>query len=594
MGLVGDRIATAVPVVFNQYVTRRDNEVSCFTSDRITGLHGHGAAPALSTDSALTQTGMPTPRMSAFRPAFVLNPASAATALSSAPEGRFTLQGFHQLLIAPGLADPDAAVRAAIGTLKEWWCAACTNDVNGDPVNHAVSVPVGGPVAQQKLSSWVNRIKNSQNTRLGQGGPGLTNAAFNAGISTLNTVITDANTSRLDFERARAQKSFSEKHGDMVAQKMYYLTGAADDTGLPEVHGLLAKATKGRDYGILQYYIHERAEASTVPLSKASSPLATPTLLDDVFRTMQPGGPGVEFGRNLTPFAIICDGQKEAMAVAKTIKKAEIAESGTSLTLADAERLTVTDARFPANPQTAAEKLYGWSIVVDLFHGTAHPTSITVREFVLEVGPNLHRIYDQYIGEPAKGMDIVCRVLFEAQQSYFAWCSRVVSQKGGAARLDLSDISGKVGTFRADSLSRMPAIYYTMMEAPRTDPNPEPRGRGNNRRNSPRDRSGSTTDFPTVRRTACISVASETLVTQPSRALWKDTPWRSLSTLDRTSASLGPSRESVPLAAVVPQSTSATVVPPTRPSVLSSQSAESPPHRSECPRDLLRRLHPRI
>ena len=91
---------------------------------------------------------------------------------------------------------------------------------------------------------------------------------------------------------------------------MYRFCAVAADNNLPECHRLLAKSTaKSWDYAILQNLFQERCAASaTIPLTAANSPLATTTLVDDVFRSFSPAGSGLIFGKGLSPFAIVCEG----------------------------------------------------------------------------------------------------------------------------------------------------------------------------------------------------------------------------------------------------------------------------------------------
>ena len=63
-------------------------------------------------------------------------------------------------------------------------------------------------------------------------GPGLTTNAFNAGINNLQTTVTNVATQRLDFERARAERSFTEKHGAALAQRMHRSCDVANDNHL--------------------------------------------------------------------------------------------------------------------------------------------------------------------------------------------------------------------------------------------------------------------------------------------------------------------------------------------------------------------------
>ena len=55
-----------------------------------------------------------------------------------------------------------------------------------------------------------------------------------------------------------------------------------------------------------------------------------------------------------------------------------MAQSGATLSMADAAQLTTTYVRFPTSPQAAAEKLYGWSVFIDLFHGVTSNIATSV------------------------------------------------------------------------------------------------------------------------------------------------------------------------------------------------------------------------
>ena len=48
------------------------------------------------------------------------------------------------------------------------------------------------------------------------------------------------------------------------------------------------------------------------------------------------------------------------------MKKAEILEGGTSMSLQDAESIASADVKFPSTAYFAGEKLHGWSVVIDI------------------------------------------------------------------------------------------------------------------------------------------------------------------------------------------------------------------------------------
>ena len=119
--------------------------------------------------------------------------------------------------------------------------------------------------------------------RLGVGGPGLSNTTFAHGVATLRQTMEDNLTATLDFKRAENNKTFTDIHGDALALKMHRLCDIINDADLPEIHTLLLKAGKGRAYGILNSMFVECAQASAVPLTLATAPIATTKLVEEVF-----------------------------------------------------------------------------------------------------------------------------------------------------------------------------------------------------------------------------------------------------------------------------------------------------------------------
>ena len=170
---------------------------------------------------------------------------------------------------------------------------------------------------------------------------------------------------------------------------------------------------------------------------------------------------------------MVCEGHAEAFANQKRIQNAIIAEGGTSLTLQDAESLTTSDVKFPPTAYFAGEKLFAWSVVVDVFHGVAADVSTRVRAFVIAVVPHLHTVQHILSDSPGQGLDMVCRVLFEAQQEYFRWANETANGLAGVQPVDFSKILGLVQTSRVQSLCPLPSPWYEMVSAP---PRPSPPG----------------------------------------------------------------------------------------------------------------------
>ena len=219
--------------------------------------------------------------------------------------------------------------------------------------------------------------------------------------------------------------------------------------------------------------------------------------MEEVFRTYQPSATGITFAQGLSPFAVVCEGHPEMDTIKRATKQAELTESGTSVSLADAQAIIATDVRFPTDAQTAAEKLYGWSVVIDVFHGVAADIAIAVRTFVQNVGPALHRLA-LHAGSSAVGMDLVCRVLYEAQQDYFQYATGLAN--GEHPNLPIfARITNLVVTYRAESLSPLPDAWYTMVSAPTSSRRAPPPASSNApaRPSTNRDRAGATPTFNT-------------------------------------------------------------------------------------------------
>ena len=302
---------------------------------------------------------------------------------------------------------------------------------------------------------------------MGAGGPGLSNAAFNHGVNMLRATMQDTHVAALEFERNKANKTFTDYHGEALAQKMHRLCGVDRDDDLPPVHVLLVKSGKGRAYGIIGALFAERAEASPVPLAIMNAPLATTKLVEEVFRQYMPGGNGREFAKGLTPFAIVCEGHENARALQQNMQKAAIAESGTAMSLNDATSLIANDVRFPTQPYVAVEKLCGWSVVIDLFHGVEHPVAVSTRDAVLTIAPLLQRLASDRLDAPAEGMELICRVLFDMQQDYFYYLGKVAS--GATAQTPTYEkVINLVQTHSAESLAPLPNSWYLLVDCPRS------------------------------------------------------------------------------------------------------------------------------
>jgi hypothetical protein len=489
--LIGNDLQRVTPVVLPNELFQRCQEIRVFNTGHMTGAAGHSAAPAVFRFDAAGAGDAEAGEIRARR--FFLLPADRAEeAVSHSVDGRFTILGFYNRFIQPGLADADPAIVDAHRPIEQWWRYACTNTAAG--VSRLANAPVTSPLpgATMRLNGWVNRVTSSLLGRLGVGGPVLTTAAFTAGVTSIRDTLRDTNDERLQFERDRRNKSFTDKHGAALAERVHRLCDVVDDDHLPDAHRLLAMSNhKSRDYGILAALFVTRAQASDVGITEAAAPIPTTKLVDEVFRSFQVSGTGQSFGQGLTPFAIVCEGHKEAQQVRQMLRKAEMTESGTSVSLADATTLTSSDLRFPTEAYVAMEKLYGWSVVVDIFHGVGTDIARSIRVAVKQIAPTFFRMAAEQ-ATPATGMDLINRVMYDMQQEYYMYLNAKASGPAPAVPT-FRELINKVITFRADSLSPLPLSWYLLLDAPNLKSGKEKRAptTGNN----PRSQSGSRKEF---------------------------------------------------------------------------------------------------
>jgi hypothetical protein len=233
--------------------------------------------------------------------------------------------------------------------------------------------------------------------QFGYGGPALTNVAFHARVDALRDAMTDNQTAYLDYNRQARRKTFAEKHGAALETRILRFTGQPDEAHLPEIHRLMTNAPCGRKYSILNSKFAD-ATASDLPLTAANAPLATLALLDQVWRNIEPMNNGLTLGRGLTPFSVVCEGHANAKKLKRDVKKNKIALGSASISLSNADALTTNDISLPTEPYIAQEKMMGWSILVDCFHG--HTTHGCAPPLCPSIGPPSLGLSQHRDGEP--------------------------------------------------------------------------------------------------------------------------------------------------------------------------------------------------
>lgn len=466
---VGSDPDTCTTLVLPQVAFGRSNQCRSHDIATIVGPGGHGAAPPVYRDGP---HAAPVVQIQVRR-VHLLPPTAAADAIDRHDDGRYTLADFYAQFVQGKHDSADAAEAALWAPTALWFRAASTNVAGDQSVVRVAPIAITLNHIMTRLNAFMVRRKKELMSRVGVGGPQLSNNTFAAGIQDLSQVLTRNHEDALAYDRSARLKTFADKHGTALEQRMLNLTGAADGDHLPPVHKLLVNAPRGKEHSILGSHFAERAAATDLPIGISNAPLSTPTLMDVVFKNYNPYNNGLTLGQGLTPFAIICEGHADVEAIKTLVKRSEIVAQGNSLTLSDAEALTTSDVRLPTEVFIAKEKLFGWSVVVDVFHGERTPIAVSIRDAVREVTPYLDRLVKQSSEATDVGMELVCRVLYEFQQDYFTYCRKLA----GGTHLpapDFARIISQVESFRAQSLSPLPNQWYANFQGAPQGPSRNP------------------------------------------------------------------------------------------------------------------------
>ncbi len=192
--LLGNDYATASALTFPASVLTRVNNINAYNKAYLEGPNGHAAAPPAFRHPRVA-TGTTDTNALETRSLVRIPPSIAQHALTMQANGCYSNLGFYTHFILPGLtaggADADL-----VEPLMNWFRIACMGTAAGDDHSPVEVTPTTSPLPlpNQALQSWVSRAKAVLSARLGVGGPGLSTAAFQAGIRDVTQVIQDTNT----------------------------------------------------------------------------------------------------------------------------------------------------------------------------------------------------------------------------------------------------------------------------------------------------------------------------------------------------------------------------------------------------------------
>ena len=134
------------------------------------------------------------------RRATLLPPAAAREIISGSANSTYTLPGFWNTHVSPGLTSRLAAVGFPVA---EWFRLVSTNDNASNFVMGLDPVHSPSPMVTQHLNTSLASHCTIILNRAGIGGPGLTNATFNSGIASLTNTLDNNAQAAIQYDRDR-------------------------------------------------------------------------------------------------------------------------------------------------------------------------------------------------------------------------------------------------------------------------------------------------------------------------------------------------------------------------------------------------------
>jgi hypothetical protein len=176
--LVGNRANACIPVVLLADTFGRTGDIRASDIATIIGATGHGAAPPVLRSGP--HAAGPIVNTIRVRRAILLPPAFAATAVSFRDNGRLMLPAFY-LQFVLGKHDSATAAKAQMWShVAQWFRLASTENAAGELVVRVTPVEPATPPTRMALTNFAARHIKELLGQVGFGGPGLTNAAFQA------------------------------------------------------------------------------------------------------------------------------------------------------------------------------------------------------------------------------------------------------------------------------------------------------------------------------------------------------------------------------------------------------------------------------
>ena len=292
----------------------------------------------------------------------------------------------------------------------------------------------------------------------------LMDATLEAGLHYLRDNIRDQHN-----QRHRAlNPTFTDKYGEALVTQLGRVFCEEDQSHWPPIHArLLANKAASRDAAIVQQAIFQQASECNLPISEGTVPQITKDLTTEVFRNHKNYHSGLSFGHSLVPVAVICSNHPDTAAAKKRLQEWVQVEEGLSVSLADAREIAVFDYRLPQNNYQIADKIYGCSILLDIYmghdhdyaRGFHHRAHIIVRAVISLI---------HYYGNAHDTLIMGLRIIFHLQQHWFHWLRlrRITPVGTNVPVPDFEAMGHQLQSYLLVSLSELPASWKALIKTP--------------------------------------------------------------------------------------------------------------------------------
>ena len=325
---------------------------------------------------------------------------------------RYTPAAFYDAHIAP----LDAGQQIVYAECIRWWRVTSTLVAGAVPSlsTTGTTLTLGNRALVQ---AWRARVTQSWLDKIGPPGGVIpvTNAVFTAAMTDMGTRLDTHHDQRERREDAHdAPQTFAGRYTENVRDEIFNIINVANEANLPPLLRQLATHKKqADDIPAIRAALDGRSDEIGSMADEYSRPTAT-TQLIAMMRDWRLICAGDELTAGLTPFTIVCAGHADHNATRDTVDTLRRLEQGAnSMSYQDAQVFSIAGSNLPSDEMQCADKLRGFSVVVDIIFGDANAMALDFRNFLNQYVPFLQSgLRSYYRDSPGKRLHIRLRSMY--------------------------------------------------------------------------------------------------------------------------------------------------------------------------------------